>query len=137
MTVFAGGCHCGALAFEFSTARPPRDSRVVARMNSFCRAHAALSTSDPAGSIAFFERKPVSLHIYQFGTRSADFLICAHCGVYVGARMQSPSGRFAIINVRALKPIPEGLQEAQPMNYEGESLEGRAARREQRWSPLV
>jgi hypothetical protein len=135
--IFGGGCHCGALGFAFVTDKPPRDWSIRACQCSFCRAHAALSTSDPAGTIQFVEREAGRLAVYQFGTRTADFLICGRCGVYVGARMQAPEGRFAIINVRALAPMPADLPEAQAMNYDGESSQGRAERRARRWSRLV
>ena len=61
----------------------------------FCRSHGAHTTSDPGGSIAFQIADPGKLNRYRFGSRSADFLICRECGVYVAAVMTSRRGQFA------------------------------------------
>ena len=134
---YSGGCHCGALTFRFETAKAPRDWSVRACQCSFCRAHAALSASDPDGSIAFAETRKGALHRYRFGQKTADFLVCRDCGVYIGATIETPRGPFGIVNVRALKVIPDDLPAAQPMHYEAESMEERTARREQRWSRVT
>jgi hypothetical protein len=135
MPIHSGGCHCGALAFTLSTALAPADWSVRACQCSFCRAHSALSTSDPNGSIRFHASRPASLARYRFGLRTADFLLCRECGVYVGALMTSGDRSFAIVNVNALRPIPDDLPPARAMSYDGEDVERRARRREERWSP--
>ncbi|MBI3769433.1 MAG: aldehyde-activating protein [Deltaproteobacteria bacterium] len=137
MNAFAGSCHCGAVGFSFRTHRSPGNWSARACQCSFCRAHAALSTSDPSGSIEFLERRSGAFMRYRFGQRTADFLICRHCGVYLGAVLASSSGRFGIINVNALHPIPSTLPAPQPMDYDAETPEQRIARRQQRWSPVV
>ena len=43
----------------------------------------------------------------------------------------------AIININALRPIPENLPAAVPTNYDTETAEQRIARREERWTPIV
>lgn len=75
---------------------------------------------------------------YRFGSRSADFLLCGGCGVYVGAVMEEPDGAWAIVNARTLDDQTSvALAPAQPMSYEGETREQRRARRRERWSPLA
>ena len=133
--IFAGGCHCGAVEVRFETRKAPRDWIIRACQCAFCRKVDALSTSDPDGTIEFFAHPPDALHRYRFDSRTADFLICARCGVYVGATMETPGGRLGIVNVRALHPRLDGLPAAQPMNYDGESTAQRTERRQQRWSP--
>jgi hypothetical protein len=80
---------------------------------------------------------PGSLIRYRFGRRTADFLICGRCGIYVAAVMQSPRGRFAVINVNVLEPRPPDLAQPTPMDYERETVDNRTARREQRWTPVT
>jgi hypothetical protein len=133
---FRGGCHCGALQFRFTTAKAPRDWSIRVCQCMFCRKVDAISTSDPQGSLEFVEQSTSALHRYRFGTGTADFLICAFCGVYVGAMIDTPEGRFGIINVRALAQMPADLPPPQPMNYDGESAGSRTSRRQQRWSPV-
>lgn len=129
-----GRCHCGAIGFELSTEIPIANWAVRACQCTFCRAHAALSTSDPQGSLQFvFDDNAIVA--YRFGLRTADFLLCNRCGVYVGARTEIDGRSYGIINVRALvEPMPEVA--SQPMNYEGEALDGRNTRRASRWTPL-
>jgi hypothetical protein len=133
---YLGRCHCGALSVRYRTALPVEAWSVRADQCSFCRAHAALSTSDPAGSLAFAANDAVLLQRYRFGLRTADFLICRCCGVYVGAVFASAERRFGVFNIRVLRPMPEGLPAAVPVSYEGETAPERAARRAVRWTPL-
>jgi hypothetical protein len=135
MTTYQGRCHCGAVGFELATELDPSGWSVRACQCSFCRAHGALSTSDPRGSIQFRASKPSQLTRYRFGLRTADFLICTGCGVYIGALTEIGGRTFGIVNVRALDPIPAALPEPLAMTYDGETAGERADRRAERWSP--
>jgi hypothetical protein len=104
---------------------------------AFCRAHGGLTTSDPSASIEFTAHNADRLMRYRFGQGITDFLICNHCGVYIGAQIHTPRGSFGVINVNALQPMPAGLAGAVPMEYGSESKEQRIDRREQRWSPTT
>jgi len=134
---FAGDCHCGALGFSFATALPVSAWRVRACQCGFCRAHAARTTSDPSGRLVFQVNHGEALQRYRFGLRTADFLLCRRCGVYLGAQLATARGAFAIINTRALRPLPAGLPGATAADYGAESAGDRIARREQRWTPLA
>lgn len=73
---------------------------------------------------------------YRFGANTADYLICPRCGIYVGATAELEGGLFATLNLNAFdEPCLE--LEAAPVSYEGESVEGKAARRRERWTPLT
>ena len=128
-------CHCGSLSACYRTAVAVSAWNVRACQCSFCRAHDALSISDPAGSLEFTALRPEHVQRYRFGSGQTDFLICRQCGVYVGARLTSePVG---IINALALTPIATKLPAAQPMDYTGESGSDKRARRTARWTPLT
>ena len=103
---------------------------------SFCRAHGALSTSDPRGALEFRADAPRRLERYRFGLRTADFLLCRDCGVYIGAVLAATEGRFGIINVNALGGgvCPPA---AQPADYDAEDGTARVARRVSRWTPVL
>lgn len=134
--VHVGSCHCGAIGFTYRPRQLPSGWSIRACQCSFCRAHAALTTSDPSGTVEFHEREPGLLQRYRFGLRITDFLLCRACGVYIGAEMETRAGRFGIINVNALRPIPDGLGPAAANDYGSESAGQRVARREARWSPV-
>ena len=132
-----GRCHCGAIGFSFRTRLAPREWNVRACQCSFCRAHGALSASDPSGAIEFHELQSGALERYRFGLRTADFLLFRRCGVYIGALIETPGGRFGIVNVNALRPLPADLPAPGAMDYGEETSEQRIGRREQRWTPVV
>lgn len=73
---------------------------------------------------------------YRFALKTADFLLCRRCGVYVGAQIDSAHGAFGIINTLAVTPVPAGLPVPAPADYSSESPGGRIERRERRWTPL-
>jgi len=134
---FPGGCHCGALSLSYETALPVARWSVRACQCRFCRAHRALTTSDPAGRLTFHVHDPAALQHYRFGLRTADFLLCKRCGVYLGAQIETPRGAFGIVNLRALSPAPGGLPVAVAADYAAEDSVERIERREKRWTPLA
>jgi hypothetical protein len=134
MTSFLGSCHCQAIVYTYRTEQDPSQWTVRACQCTFCRAHGALTTSDPSASIEFTAHNADRLIRYRFGQGITDFLLCSQCGVYIGAQIHTPRGSFGIINVNVLVPIPAGLSQAVPMEYGSESKDQRIDRREQRWS---
>lgn len=76
------------------------------------------------------------LQRYRFGRQTADFLVCRTCGTYIAAMLTTPRGRFATVNINALRD-PVAVGSAKPISYDGESAEQRQERREQRWTPVV
>jgi hypothetical protein len=132
-----GSCHCGAIGFTYRTSIKPEQWSIRACQCSFCRAHDALSTSDPDGQIAFVAARPELLQKYRFGLKTADFLLCRACGVYVGAVIETPGGAFGIVNVHALQEAPANLAATAPISYDDENVDGRVSRREDRWTPVT
>jgi hypothetical protein len=132
-----GACHCRAIGFEYRTALEPHDWPIRACQCTFCRRHGGLSTSDPRGSLRFFEHVPGTLNRYRFARKTTDFLICRRCGAYIGATMESGGKGYGIINVRALQSPLEQLKEPQLMHYDSEGSGERVARREARWTPIA
>src|ERR1700729_4182153 len=106
---FEGGCHCGTLGFVFQTALPATEWAVRACQCRFCRLHGALTTSDSGGRLTFTVGDVDLLESYRFGLRTADFLVCRRCGVYMGAQIETTHGAFGIVNVLSMTPVPNGL----------------------------
>lgn len=134
---YEGRCHCGAIGYTYRTAGSPDSWSIRACRCSFCRAHDALSTSEPAGTIDFWAARPKELQKYRFGLRTADFLLCRNCGVYIGALIDTDKGSFGIINVHALAPVPEQTSPSANADYGGEDTSARIRRRQERWSPAT
>lgn len=130
-------CHCGQITAHYHTNRPPSAWELRACQCSFCRAHGALSASDPQGLLVFCAAAPALLQRYRFAARSAEFLICRECGLYVGAQLSAASERRGILNVRALSVALSALPRPQAVDYASESSTARESRRLARWTPLA
>jgi hypothetical protein len=133
--VYAGKCHCGACGFEFHTRVEPDQWTLRECQCSFCRAHASKTVSDPAGSLQFYERQADAMQRYRFGLRTADFLLCGRCGVYLGALIETARGSFGIANTHALSMPAIERADGRAVNYDDERSDQRIARREQLWTP--
>lgn len=131
MPTLHGSCHCGQLKLRFESTKEPEQLAVRVCQCSFCVRHGSRCTSDPAGKIIVDIGEPGVTSRYRFGMKSADFLICGRCGVFIGAFMDA----LAVLNLNALDDRARFVQPAQPMDYDGESLEQRLARRRERWTP--
>ena len=132
---FQGSCHCGTIGYRYRTDVAPDQWSIRACQCRFCRAHDALSASDPSGFVEFTVADPKFLNRYRFGLRTADFLLCRECGVYIGALIETENGQFGIINTHALLQTPGTLAATEPINYDSEDVAGRVSRREVRWTP--
>lgn len=132
---YQGRCHCGAVGYVYETERAPQEWAIRACQCTFCRAHGASTLSDSRGLVEFHADSPERWRRYRFGHGITDFLLCAKCGVYVGAMTEVSGARFAIVNVNALQPQPAPLRKPVPTCHDGESAEERNRRRAQSWSP--
>ena len=86
--------------------------------------------------MSFRIREQTALARYRFGLRTADFLVCRNCGVYVGAVLTSSRGQFATLNFNTLRD-PLAFEKAVAVSYHEESTDERRQRREQRWTPII
>ncbi|WP_159015372.1 GFA family protein [Cognatiluteimonas profundi] len=89
----AGGCHCGALRLEFSSARPLRSFVARACDCDFCTRHRAAWVSDPAGQLRILA-DTTQLQRYRQGSAQAEFLLCRECGVLVAVMARAVDGRL-------------------------------------------
>ena len=134
---FAGGCHCGAIEYTWSTALAPRRWPLVLCQCGFCRGHGARLAADPAGQLQFRFERPEYLRRYRFALRTTDVRVCTECGSCVAAVLLSGRGAHGTINVTTLTVRPTGLQPGKAVTWDGEAGEQRRARRVQAWTPVV
>jgi len=131
---YRGQCHCGKLKASFETGKTPEALGVRTCQCAFCRAHGAINISDPEG-ITTIDAAPEDVKRYTFALRTADFLLCINCGVYIAAVMGEGDKIVSTLNVVGLR-MDEflGIEEA-PMEYGAETTERRIARRIEKWTP--
>ncbi|HUB48786.1 MAG TPA: hypothetical protein VMB73_27745 [Acetobacteraceae bacterium] len=132
-----GGCHCGNLRIRLRLTRPPLESTLRSCACSFCRAHGTRTVSDPAGSCEVWAKDWSLVEPYRFGSRTADYLVCRRCGVYIGAVCDTPAGTRAVINTNCLDDRAAFSQEPLRPDYDGEATGDRLARRAANWTPIV
>lgn len=70
---------------------------------------------------------------YRFGTETADFLICATCGVVVAAISESADALRAVLNIATLDEVKTLDFDASDSDFDGESQDQRLERRTSRW----
>ena len=134
--IIPGACHCGNVDYALHW---PAGNTVIAARHcgcSFCRKHGAAWTSNPNGKLHAVVRNAQSVSAYRFGTSTADFLICATCGVPTLVVGASPDGLHAVVNVNTLDTAGFTLEDA-VTDFDGEALEERLARRHGSWIPTV
>jgi hypothetical protein len=133
---YSGACHCRNLELSFESDQTPLELGLRADTCSFCAKHHALYTSDPAGALRLVCREARLLERYRFGTKTADFLLCKSCGVFVAAYM--PESSLAVVNVNVLEARAAFLvADVQVVGFDGESPAQRVARRAARWTPVI
>ena len=133
----AGGCHCGNISVRLRLSRPPVDMPLRSCSCSFCRAHGTRTLSDRDGLVEIAAADPALLRRYRFGSRTADYLICSRCGVYVGAVCETSGGQRAVLNVNCLDDRTAFTQVPAAPDYDGEATAARLERRAANWMPAV
>jgi hypothetical protein len=93
--------------------------------------------SDPAGLLELSADDWSRVELYRFGTRTADFVICRHCGVFIAAISDLSTDPHAVVNVNCLDDRAHFTAESTMHEFQDETLEARASRRTANWMPAV
>ena len=133
----AGGCHCGNIRLTLRLSQPPEQMRLRSCACSFCRAHATRTLSDRDGLVEIAASDWSLVEHYRFGSRTADYLLCRRCGVYIGAVCETSSGLRAVVNVNCLADRATFTQVPAAPDYDGEATTARLARRATNWMPAA
>lgn len=99
---FRGGCHCGAVGVEFSSALDPTAIVPRACDCSFCRKHGAAYVSDPHGQLRISTGGASTLRSYRQGSGTARFHLCGECGVLVAVTYEHAGRLHGAVNVSCL-----------------------------------
>jgi hypothetical protein len=134
---YKGGCHCGNLWIEFETSRNPAEIELRACQCTFCRKHGSLAATDPAGRLAIGAAHGKNFGRYAFGLRTAEYLICKTCGVYVAAVTIGASEPRGIAIVNCLDDRRQFASAPIAVDYAAESRDERLERRRRRWTPVT
>jgi hypothetical protein len=128
-----GQCHCGNIAFSLNWEPDPLEIPARACDCSFCCKHGGVWTSHRDGSLRIIVKDRSLVSTYAFGTETADFLVCARCGVVPMVTSRVEDRLYAVVNVNALEGIDPSLIRRVPASFGDEEKETRLARRARNW----
>jgi hypothetical protein len=132
-----GGCHCGNIRFVLRLTKPPSENATRSCACAFCRAHATRTVSDPSGHVDIHARDWTGVERYRFASRTAAFLLCKTCGIYIGAVCETTDGPKAVTNVNSLNERALFPPASAHPDHDNESVEARMTRRAANWTPAT
>src|SRR5690606_9903580 len=127
--MLTGGCHCGALRVRFEPSLPPSELPLRTCTCSFCRKHGSVTAADSDGRLEITIVDVEEAVRYRFGQKTADFLICGRCGVFVAAVIVTASGAVGTLNVNVLEERASLTGPSEIVSYDDETRERRLRRR--------
>ncbi len=132
-----GRCHCGNISFELTWDPDPIEIPARACTCSFCAKHGGVWTSNPRGTlkVKIGDRSLVST--YAFGTKTADFHVCARCGIVPVVTSRIDARLYAVVSVNSFEGIDPARLRRSPASFDGEGEQDRLARRKRKWIPEV
>jgi hypothetical protein len=136
MHALKGSCHCGNVEFTLFTEKSAND--LVPRRCSctMCRRHGASYISDPDARLELHYRDPSLLSVYQLGHGTAQWIICARCGVLTAVLCEIDDRLRAVVRVQSMVDHAFLASET-PTDFDDESVAGRLERRARNWIGTV
>lgn len=131
--LIAGRCHCGNIAYTLDWQPEPTTIPARACTCTFCSKHGGVWTSCPTGSLRISVSAPAQVSRYAFGTETADFHICARCGVVPLVTSQIDGHTYAVVNVNTFEHVDPSLLQRSSSTLDDESTADRLARRQRNW----
>jgi hypothetical protein len=132
-----GSCHCRNIRFRLQWAPEPAAIPARACGCSFCVKHGGVWTSCPGGTLDVQVAEPSLVNRYAFGTHTADFHVCARCGVVPVVTSRIEGREYAVVSVNAFDDVEPTLLQHAPASFDGETEATRLARRQRGWIPTV
>jgi hypothetical protein len=133
----SGGCHCGNIHVRLRLSKRPQDCPLRACACTFCRSHSTRTVADVDGLVELWADDWPLVERYRFGSRTADYMVCRRCGVYIAAVCETAAGTRAVVNVNCLSDRAGFTSAPAVTEYEGEKTDARLARRVVNWMPAV
>lgn len=93
--------------------------------------------SDPAGKLEITLRIPADVSRYRFALRTADFLVCRTCGVYVAAVCGIENVTYAVLNANVLDERGAFTRLPVRVDFDRETAAERMNRRRRSWTPAA
>jgi hypothetical protein len=128
-----GKCHCGNIAFSLTWDPDPKEIPARVCDCTFCQKHGGVWTSNPTGALEVRIQDASRISQYAFATGTAEFHICARCGVVPVVTSTLDGHLYAVVSVNAFDNVDPGMVRKAPITFEGEQMDSRLARRKRNW----
>ena len=128
-----GKCHCGNIAFALDWRPEPTEIPARACTCSFCTRHGGVWTACPDGVLRITRRDTDRVSSYEFDTRTAQFHVCAICGVVPVATSLIDGRIHAVVNVNTFENVPSEMLRRTSATFDDEGEAERLARRKRNW----
>ena len=128
-----GKCHCGNISFSRTWEPDPTEIPARACTCSFCTKHGGVWASNPICALGVAIKDPSLVSTYAFGSRTAEFHICARCGIVPVVTSRIDDHLYAVVSVNAFEGVNQSLLRRGPASFDGEGNEARHARRKRNW----
>lgn len=136
MPNLSGGCHCGNILLQIDLPQHVSTYRPRACDCTFCSKHGAAYISDPQGSVRIRIKAERDTRMYRQGSGAAECLLCATCGVLIGALYRSGEQIYAAVNAKAID-TPERFGDEQPVSPQALTESDKIGRWQSIWFPRV
>ncbi len=131
--LIAGSCHCGNLSFQLAWEPSPTEIPARACTCTFCTKHGGVWTSWPSATLRVAVRDASLMSNYAFGTRTAEFHVCARCGIVPVVSSRLDGRLYAVVSVNAFDGIAPSLIRRTAASFDGEGQGERLERRKRSW----
>ena len=131
--LISGRCHCGNISFTLDWRPEPVEIPARACTCTFCRKHGGVWTSCPGGTLKVMIEDRSRVSTYAFGTKTADFHVCAACGIVPVVTSRIDGRLYAVVSVNAFEGVEPGFLRRAPATFDAEDEETRLARRKRNW----
>ena len=132
-TIIEGSCHCHNIRFVLQWPGSVADIPVRQCGCTFCQKHAGSWTSNPDASLEVVIANPSNTSRYQFGTKSADFLVCSQCGVVPVVLSEIDNQTYSVVNIKTFDNIDTAQLKCTATDFDGEDIGNRLERRKRNW----
>ena len=132
-----GKCHCGNIGYVLDWAGDGAEIPVRACGCTFCTKHGAAWTSHREAALSAEIRDASLVSRYRFGTATADFHVCARCGIAPFVTSTIDDRLYAVVNVNTFEGVDPSALVRRPTNFDGEGTGERLERRKRNWIPTV
>lgn len=132
-----GSCHCENLIYRLRW--PDNGDEIPLRKCgcSFCVKHVGSWTSHRDATLSVTVANAEAVSRYRFGTKTADFYVCAVCGVTPFVTSEIDGNLYAVVNINTFNDVASFQFASTATNFDGEDTGSRLDRRKRNWIPNV